>query len=217
VLILLCGPDRDRGGLLPPGAELYDPTQPNDDEGVGKAGRSRSGGRSEGSTSEDVRQEEEVGEMAPRSRNGAPSMRGKTVLVFLAGLGEIRQLMERLDASPLFGRQHQLQQQQQQQEQQWVANSGLGSGRFSNKGGSSSSQGSASWCPQKFLVLPLHSSLSPHDQRRVFEPTPHDTTKIVISTNIAEVCLGVHAFCVLTWSIYWFAHCLLKCSLMRND
>ena len=199
VLMLLCGPDRDRGGLLPPGAELYDPTQPNDDDDGGGGGRvsrrtSKGNGRDqEGYPGEDGHDDEddERGEMAPRPRNGAPSMRGKTILVFLAGLGEIRQLMERLDASPLFGRQCQLQQQQQQQ---WVANSGgSGLGRFSNSksGHSSSSSQGGGWCPSKFLVLPLHSSLSPNDQRRVFEPTPHDTTKIVISTNIAEVCICV--------------------------
>merc|ERR1719163_764764 len=39
---------------------------------------------------------------------------------------------------------------------------------------------------RKFLVLPLHSSLSTQEHQRVFVPAPRGVQKIVLSTNIAE-------------------------------
>ena len=38
-------------------------------------------------------------------------------------------------------------------------------------------------------VLPLHSSVSPQEQRRVFERPPGGTRKVVLATNIAETSL----------------------------
>lgn len=43
----------------------------------------------------------------------------------------------------------------------------------------------------KAKVLPLHGSLQLEDQRRVFQPTPPDTRKIVFATNIAETSLTI--------------------------
>jgi len=38
----------------------------------------------------------------------------------------------------------------------------------------------------RMLVLPLHSSLTPEEQQRVFDPAPPGIVKVVVSTNIAE-------------------------------
>ena len=40
-------------------------------------------------------------------------------------------------------------------------------------------------------VLPLHSSVSPQEQRRVFERPPGDARKVVLATNIAETSLTI--------------------------
>ena len=44
---------------------------------------------------------------------------------------------------------------------------------------------------QKLLVLPLFSSLPPEQQQIVFEPTPENTRKVVIATNIAETSITI--------------------------
>ena len=40
-------------------------------------------------------------------------------------------------------------------------------------------------------VLPLHSSVSPQEQRRVFERPLEGTRKVVLATNIAETSLTI--------------------------
>ena len=40
-------------------------------------------------------------------------------------------------------------------------------------------------------VLPLHSSVSPQEQRCVFERPPGGTRKVVLATNIAETSLTI--------------------------
>ena len=47
-----------------------------------------------------------------------------------------------------------------------------GSRHFSNK--------------DKFEIIPMHSTLSSRDQRRLFQPSPTGCRKIIIATNIAE-------------------------------
>ena len=44
---------------------------------------------------------------------------------------------------------------------------------------------------QRCRVLALHSSLSPQDQQRVFEPTPRGCRKVVVATNIAETSITI--------------------------
>lgn len=131
LLGVLCGDDPSRGGLFPPPLELESSGQPNRPKNA----------------------------PLDNGMSGAPSLRGKTVLVFLPGLGEIRRLHERLASHRLFqGR-------------------GAGSGHWEEDG---------AYSPRRFLLMSLHSALSASEQRRVFEPTPSDSTKIVLATNIAE-------------------------------
>ena len=41
------------------------------------------------------------------------------------------------------------------------------------------------------MALPLYSALPPNAQRKVFIPTPANTRKIVVATNIAETSLTI--------------------------
>ena len=45
--------------------------------------------------------------------------------------------------------------------------------------------------PQRVLVLPLYSQLSPEKQYKVFEAVPADTRLIVVCTNVAETSLTI--------------------------
>jgi hypothetical protein len=83
--------------------------------------------------------------MAPE---GGDLSRG-SVLIFLPGLGEIRSLTERLEASRT-----------------------LGNGKF-------------------FKVIPMHSTLSSIEQRKVFVPAKPGCRKIILSTNIAETSITI--------------------------
>lgn len=42
-----------------------------------------------------------------------------------------------------------------------------------------------------FEIIPLHSSLSPHDQKRVFRPSRRGCRKIILATNIAETSVTI--------------------------
>jgi len=43
----------------------------------------------------------------------------------------------------------------------------------------------------KFHIVPLHSSLSPKDQRRAFRIPPKGCRKIILSTNVAETSVTI--------------------------
>lgn len=47
------------------------------------------------------------------------------------------------------------------------------------------------WPKTKFLILPLHSSLSNEEQSLIFKKTEKDVRKIVISTNLAETSITI--------------------------
>lgn len=44
---------------------------------------------------------------------------------------------------------------------------------------------------QKYIVLPLHSMVSPVEQRKVFQRPPRHVRKIILSTNIAETAITI--------------------------
>jgi HrpA-like RNA helicase len=44
----------------------------------------------------------------------------------------------------------------------------------------------------KYLILPLHSGIASKDQRRVMQPAPRGTRKIVLATNIAETSVTIN-------------------------
>lgn len=43
----------------------------------------------------------------------------------------------------------------------------------------------------KYIVAPIYSTLSQESQNIVFEPTPHNTRKIIVATNIAETSVTI--------------------------
>lgn len=43
----------------------------------------------------------------------------------------------------------------------------------------------------KIIALPLYSTLSPQAQAKIFIPTPENTRKIIVATNIAETSLTI--------------------------
>ena len=45
---------------------------------------------------------------------------------------------------------------------------------------------------RNLIVVPLFSSLPPAQQQAAFEPTPHSSRKVVISTNIAETSVTIN-------------------------
>jgi len=47
------------------------------------------------------------------------------------------------------------------------------------------------WPKTKFLILPLHSSLSNEEQSLIFKKTEKGVRKIVISTNLAETSITI--------------------------
>eukprot|EP00927_Polykrikos_kofoidii_P052226 TRINITY_DN45_c2_g1_i1.p1 TRINITY_DN45_c2_g1~~TRINITY_DN45_c2_g1_i1.p1 ORF type:complete len:1126 (+),score=236.17 TRINITY_DN45_c2_g1_i1:70-3447(+) len=49
----------------------------------------------------------------------------------------------------------------------------------------------ASFDQTRFKILPLHSQVSPEQQREIFEPPPQGVRKIVLTTNIAEASVTV--------------------------
>jgi hypothetical protein len=79
LLELLCSDDRSRGGLLAPKL---------DDADADGSGALSGPGGFKGSTTDSTE---------------ALSLRGKAILVFLPGLGEIRNLLDRLYANRRFG------------------------------------------------------------------------------------------------------------------
>lgn len=44
---------------------------------------------------------------------------------------------------------------------------------------------------KRFMVLPLHSQVSPDEQQKIFQPAPEGMRKIVLTTNIAEASITV--------------------------
>ena len=49
----------------------------------------------------------------------------------------------------------------------------------------------------KYRILPLHSALPTHEQKAVFDTPPNGTTKIVLSTNIAETSVTINDISVV--------------------
>ena len=49
----------------------------------------------------------------------------------------------------------------------------------------------------KYRILPLHSALPTHEQKAVFDTPPKGTTKIVLSTNIAETSVTINDISVV--------------------
>ena len=47
----------------------------------------------------------------------------------------------------------------------------------------------------RYDIIPLHSALSPKEQKRAFKPSAADCRKIIVSTNIAETrCVPMYLF-----------------------
>jgi HrpA-like RNA helicase len=43
----------------------------------------------------------------------------------------------------------------------------------------------------KFVIVPLHGSISPDAQRQIFRRPPRGVRKIVVSTNVAETSITI--------------------------
>lgn len=93
--------------------------------------------------------------LSPSSENGDGLSNG-SVLVFLPGIGEIRELNDLLKSSPHFGDE------------------------------------------TRFDIIPMHSTISPKEQKRAFATPPKGVRKIVLSTNIAETSVTIaDCICVI--------------------
>lgn len=93
--------------------------------------------------------------LSPSSENGDKLSNG-SVLVFLPGIGEIRELNDLLKSSPHFGDE------------------------------------------TKFDIIPMHSTISPKDQKRAFATPKRGCRKIVLATNICETSVTIaDCICVI--------------------
>jgi len=44
---------------------------------------------------------------------------------------------------------------------------------------------------ERIAILPLHGGLQPREQKRVFDPSDYGTTKVILSTNVAETSITI--------------------------
>ena len=72
---------------------------------------------------------------------------------------------------------------------------------------------------RRFDIIPMHSTLSPKDQKRAFmTPTP-GRRKIVLATNICETSVTIAdcvcGKCLLSWFLFWIELISCKHLLMK--